>query len=597
LYEKWDLDNYSIESDEVKKNFFDKLSKWKIVTREKKDHLGNSEIHYKEVTPYIIEPMEDELEDHEILLCVRLEASWNDDNESADTTVNIIDQAYEPICQFTRKYRDLIGFTLLGSKRNPLYELSMNRRSLLSRKLDDDEILKGLRTLILELDNIKKPLLEQSSVQELLLYLNEVADPESIGLLEGFINSKFTFTFLNGELWRLRGATSLATTLKLMSGEEIALPLDNQGNGFQNLILLFHIIGLLRESRKNVIIAVEEPEQNLEPALARCIFGEICSLTADAEEKHCGQVFVTTHSPSLVGEFKGAESLLIFSNNINTDIERHQNSPGYLSGRFFSPDVRKKLDQNREQYINCLFSRQVLIVEGASEIGFLPVAFRYFSKLNLKKNPYHLGLEVMNGSSCTESVMHAKILKSYGRICHVLLDYDGPNEELEKNISSRFDGAIDYVSSWPKQDLLGFTRGCDLEVILAATIDPETLFFALKMVYEDAGHPLEEKNWESACSKINDSSVVSKFPKVFGEFNIETFDLQDLGEEYIQRAFLFALLHGPHCCKSTKDMRIIAEYLAENNKIPIAFEVLQDRVLNLLKNTKEMEHDQPYLSF
>ena len=92
-------------------------------------------------------------------------------------------------------------------------------------------------------------------------------------------------------------------------------PLEYQGDGAQNLILITHLIDLIREPKDNDIVVLEEPEQNLEPSLARWVFGELCSLT-QKKTQQVGQLFVTTHAPALVGELKGAESLLIFSDNI-----------------------------------------------------------------------------------------------------------------------------------------------------------------------------------------------------------------------------------------------------------------------------------------
>jgi hypothetical protein len=294
---------------------------------------------------------------------------------------------------------------------------------------------------------------------------------------------------------------------------------------------------------------------------------------------------------------------LIFSDNLpsheNPQKENVQKPTIWqlISARNLSPDSRKKLDQDREKYIPALFSRQALIVEGSSEIGFLPVAFHHFSEGRPGQNPYHLGLEIVNGESRDKLFKHAKILRSYGKRCHLLFDYDiDVSEEIENERRSRFNRQVDFVTCWPRQNLLPFTTGCDLEVILTHYVLPDILFEAIKIAYSDSGHPLEEQNWRNACNKILDKEIANRFPDVFGGFNLNEFDLHSLGEEINQRAFLFALLHGPHECKATKDMRMIAEYLAERQSVPVIFDDLRKKILQTITTPEVINHDATYLA-
>jgi hypothetical protein len=244
-----------------------------------------------------------------------------------------------------------------------------------------------------------------------------------------------------------------------------------------------------------------------------------------------------------------------------------------------------------------LFARQVLIVEGPSETGFLPVAFRHLSHGKPYDNPYHLGLEVMDGDSRDESLKHAKILRGYGRRCHLLRDYDinggHPHDDIA-TLSSRFNGAVDFVTCWPNKRLFDFADGCDLETILAANVIPTVLFEAIKNAYQDAGHAFLEDNWIAACKQICDQSLVEAFPAVC-RVNLNEIEIEHVGDERTQRAFLFALLHGPHSCKSAKDMRLIAPVLAEHNAFPSVIDALRQKVLRSMLRPQEIDHAQPYL--
>jgi len=585
------------ESENVIGTFFDKFSEWRVETTLRLDHNCEEERHPVRLVPVTVDPMETEVPEHESLLAIRLLATWNSQQEAADIELSIIDQMGSEIAPLAFRHRELLGFKMLGSRRNPVRELSLSRRSILSQMLTEDEVMLALRKILASLDDAKQPLLEQESVRNLMERLGHLVAPEFVGALVTNLGSNFTLTFLGGDLWRLRGATSIATTVG--PGQDTPLPLDYQGDGAQNLILLFHLIELLRERGTASIIALEEPEQNLEPALARCVFGELCSLSHGSQDQR-GQVFVTTHSPALVNELEGAESLLIFSQHQGIHESQPEDSHWrVISAQHLSQDSRKKLDQRRERYTITLFARQVLIVEGPSEIGFLPVAFRHLSRGILYENPYHLGLEVMNGESRDRALEHAKILKGYGRICHLLRDYDVdngvPHDDLE-TLKSRFNNSVDFVTCWPNVNPLDFTMGCDLEVVLAAFVPPAILLRAIKYAYADAGHRLKADDWAAACDEIDDPAIIDAFPTVYGDLNWDEIDLQAIGDERTQRAFLFVLLHGPHSCKSAKDMRMIANVLAEYDAFPPVVDVLRRRVLQSMLRPEEVNHAEPYLA-
>jgi energy-coupling factor transporter ATP-binding protein EcfA2 len=591
------------DSEKVKCAFFDKLTAWKVETQER-NTTGVNEIHPVNLSALTIEPMQrpEDVPPHERLLAIHLRSTWNNDIETTETEVEIIDETGKKISPLNNQHKELLGFKMVGGRRNPVYELSLSRQSLLSKMINDDEVNLALRELLIQLDNGKNQLLDKPSINVLLQRLSGLIAPELMGALVNNLGSEFSLTFLGSDLWRLRGATTIATNMAMGPDSKFSLPLEYQGDGAQNLILITHLIDLIREPKDNDIVVLEEPEQNLEPSLARWVFGELCSLT-QKQTQQFGQLFVTTHAPALVGELKGAESLLIFSDNLyspENPQEANVLKPKrwqLISARNLSPDSRKKLDQDREKYIPALFSRQALIVEGSSEMGFLPVAFHHFSEGRPGQNPYHLGLEIVNGESRDKLFKHAKILRSYGKRCHLLFDYDiDVSEDIDNECRSRFNGQVDFVTCWPKQNLLPFTNGCDLEVILTHYIPSDILFEAIKIAYSDSGHPLEERNWRNACNKILDREIVNRFPNVFGDFNLNEFDLHSLVDENIQRAFLFTLLHGPHDCKATKDMRMIAEYLAEKQAIPMIFDDLRKKVLQTITIPMEVNHNAPYLA-
>ena len=574
------------ESDEIKGDFFDKLSEW-IVVSEKR---GDEYFHPVSLDPCIIEPMTppDQIPSHEQLLAIKLFSSWETSEELANTEIFFIDQQKNELSALNSKQKEMLGFRLIETRRNPVYELSLSKRSILSRLIQEEEISLGLRELLEILDKSKNSVVNKPSIKNLFDRLSKIIAPELIGSAISGLGTEFSMTFLGSEAWKLRGATSIATTVVgAGQGQNVLLPLDYQGDGAQNLILLAHIIDLLRDEHTNNIIALEEPEQNLEPSLARWVFGQLFELTNRAS----GQLFISTHSPSLLQELQGAEALLIFYEHQSNSFPKKKD---VLSGRCLPPDARKKLDQDVD-FIDTLFSKMVLIVEGSSEVGFLPIAFRYFAGNSPFDDPYHLGLTIVNGDGKTKAITKARQLKFYKRKLHLLLDYDATDTDADSQSRvDRFQRDVDFVTCWPKSDLVPFVKGCDLEIILAANVPVEILFDAIKQVYMDAGHKLEKDNWEKALLGI-DVIYKEKFPDVYGAFDLNSFKIRDLGDENNQRAFLFSLLHGPHECKSTKDMRLISKFLAEKKALPKLFDKLRIRLVESIRNPEKVDHEHPYL--
>jgi predicted ATP-dependent endonuclease of OLD family len=244
--------------------------------------------------------------------------------------------------------------------------------------------------------------------------------------------------------------------------------------------------------------------------------------------------------------------------------------------------VRKSLEQHRDRYSSALLAQHALIVEGVSEEGLLPVFLNALAN-EPGKNPFHLGLSIVNGESNSESIKHSRFLKSYGLITHILLDYDGSTgviDDAKKN--------ADFVTSWPNNPPLAFADGYDIEIMLVANVKLENLFEAINKCYGDAGHPMDDNDWKNAKEKNIKTHLKNNLPAKFPP-DLNNWDINSLSHDDLKRGFLLAALHGPHNCKNTKDMRTIAEYLAENGKIPQIIERLRQRIVECMVNPQGVE--------
>lgn len=565
------------EADEIIGRFGEKCSFWKKT-------INNT------LEPVIIDPIHQSNHEYLELLALELKIEWVKDENVTKSELLIINEIGAESHKFSGEDREKIGFKLFPARRDPIYQFSMARYSLLSSVISDKTIIAELRKIQKALEERKADFVNNPDIKLLFQSLNALTSPAIMG---GFDN--FTLTFLDANLGRFRSATSLALEkgIRPDAGIEVGketdveedkplLPLSSLGDGVQNLLLLLQISKSAGEGDDGQrIIAIEEPEQNLEPSLSKWAFTEICrnfSKTKNSSKK--GQIFVTTHSPSLISELKGAESLCRIS---RPDQKAGKGTRHVLVGSELSIPVKKSLEQHRSRYSSALLAQHALIVEGESEEGLLPVIFNALA-VEPGENPFHLGLSIVNGENNVKAWKHSSNLRAFGLTTHLLMDYDIPSQKCEgRELSELAFENADFISSWSNKSPLAIVNGYDLEVMLVANISPAILFEAIKCCYADAGHDLDPNKWNNAKSKIKDEDISNALPKDF-PFPMNKWKIEELLNEDYKKAFLFAALHGPHDCKNAKDMRIIAEYLVDNDVIPSVLEGLRKRIVECMLN-------------
>lgn len=489
------------------------------------------------------------------LLHINLTATWNEERQAADVTHTIKDETGQDTGPFTLDHKRLIDFRYFPARRDPLQQLSLARRSLLARNIKEEDLARILRQLRGALERTKEILIEEQAVKKFLKDMITLVAPELLN------TTGFTLTFLNSEIGRLRSTTNIAT-----EQTNHLLPLDHQGDGVQNLLLILNIIRLA--TGNSTIIALEEPEQNLEPAIARWTFSQI----ADLSQERANQTFITTHSPALLQELNGTDPILLASPTKVT------------AAKHLKPDTKKRFERYATTYASALFARHILITEGPSEIGFLPVALRHYSTTPAQ-NPFHFGLELLNGEDRTTALRHARTLHELGRPTTVLIDFDqvrhGETSTDDLLREATTNGI--HATTWSRNDLLPYARGCDLEILLAATTPPALLRQAILAAYEQPGHELTADEWQKAKAQITDASLRDQLPN---ECDLQALNTTS-GPEDVERATNLALMHGPHSCKSAREMRLIAQALAKHNAVPKVFDALRSHLLQITRQPDE----------
>jgi putative ATP-dependent endonuclease of OLD family len=267
---------------------------------------------------------------------------------------------------FTRRDKERVGFRFIPAYRNPLYELSFYHNSFLSKLLEREELKEKIEKVIEEIGKSQKVLFEddkfkknfesfQKSIQNLKLISSETNAMrlEPLGVSDRRTLQNFGLVF--------RPTTA-----------EKPVPLKNQGLGAQNAMLILAILHTIEEAKhENLIIAFEEPEQNLEPYYQRLL---IKKLLKPATKNF--QIVVTSYSPEVIKSFNLANIFLVQNQEDKHSLlkifQEENTKPEWSK---FLNQIKKR---NREEVIGGILARSVLLVEGEAERGGLPV----FSQLS-----------------------------------------------------------------------------------------------------------------------------------------------------------------------------------------------------------------------
>lgn len=214
-------------------------------------------------------------------------------------------------------------------------------------------------------------------------------------------------------------------------------PVLGHGSGYQSIFVvglklmrtLSQLILTEGLDVRNFILAIEEPEVHLHPHMQRHLMNSLRRLQRLWNEKgYRLQIIVTTHSPSIVGR-AGPHELIRFHRESNqTKAIKWRESELQMIAEELEPDesrrgrkynqLRNWLEFFQERYADVFFSNCVIVVEGETEEGAIPV---WAGKLNPPVDCDQLAISLVNGRG--DSMTYAlKVLDRLG-IDHTCL-YD-----------------------------------------------------------------------------------------------------------------------------------------------------------------------------
>jgi hypothetical protein len=575
--------------------FGKRVSRWRLMDPEhlvesSAEYLNTTGLPFEAATKDPFETVSPESGGTIELLATKFSAIWEQESGTIDLEWEVIDEVGENSL-FSQPDRRAIGFTFIPSQREPLQMLGFSRRSLLGALLDDSEISGPLRNLVTEIEKLKDPLDKTESIAAALKSVSETL--KELHLTDGVGEPEATITFLRTEINRLRSALELALRTVQPKEEEstqdkpeeskgtthpFEVPLSYQGDGVQNSLLLA-TMAAGRAETVQAIGAIEEPERSLEPWRARALVKKIIGTS-----NH--QLFITTHSPAVLAEVS-PESLVVLTPKKRSDTEDSVYSVSAVVGRDIPQPARKEFERCREAYCRCLFSRLVLIVEGPSEIGFLPSALASAAIIRGGPDLSLLGLEIFeNYESSRNMHLRGSNLGAFGKRTAVLIDHDEAtdrNQTTEVRIKEA--KTTGDVLVWSRRSILDGATGCDLEIILAKETPVAALAQSLKNIYIEAKdeHPINQAAWGRAKKPLRAGDLLAS--QVPAEFpNPESYDFASL-DEPVARLTLLCLMHGPHSTKTARDMRRLAELLG--TVLPSSILRLYDRLRDRLMTTRE----------
>ena len=177
-----------------------------------------------------------------------------------------------------------------------------------------------------------------------------------------------------------------AVTPHFQTGDRMPVPAKREGSGLvslQSLFLLLHFGQKRIEDGESFLMALEEPELHVPPAVQRRVLSRLQALST--------QTIVSTHSP-LIAAYCDATSLLIMRNDAGTlDVRPMLAQP---LGQNATNAIRRLFQINRVETAAAMMSEFVLVPEGRFDYEWLALLLRIAELDQESRQPCLFGVRV-----------------------------------------------------------------------------------------------------------------------------------------------------------------------------------------------------------
>jgi putative ATP-dependent endonuclease of the OLD family len=239
--------------------------------------------------------------------------------------------------------------------------------------------------------------------------------------------------------------------------DSVSLPAGRHGSGLlslQTALLVLQIATRRKEAAQNVIVVVEEPELHMAPGTQAQILHELAN--------NCDQLICTTHSPRVASVWPVKHTRFV-----NLGVGGKKTVSCLLEGSVpptAKNGIRKLFQECRQDYIEALMHRVVLVPEGRMDVEWL----RAFSRCAAARfddsdkasstAPFGtvFGIAPTHDACIQETVEH--IQRARPDVC-VLVDGDKAGDDYIKSLLSS-KSVPEYILQWPKdwviEDVVGW---------------------------------------------------------------------------------------------------------------------------------------------
>jgi len=353
-----------------------------------------------------------------------------------------------------------IGWQYIPAGLDPGHELAFYSSSVLARLFERGDISEPLDAIRKAIDEAKAPLLKHPDVKATRERLQDSA--QRLGLAPAGDPLDLAVAGLSDR----RVLQSLQ--LVLQSGRsQTHLPLAAHGRGVLRVLLIAALLQGARAGGGNLILALEEPEQNLEPVGQRLVTRSLLL----AEEAGAAQVLLTTHSAEVAGTFPLAQ----------IHLARDADAPELKALRHAEPSEHKFFElHSRSALIDGLYASVVVLAEGPTERGALPAlwaAHRPGDGLDEHR------IELVDCESIDKMPSFVRFFKALGIPVIAVADTDRP-EKLAR------------VAAANPDVLLGWKTHKDWEGVLAAEANIIELATAIETCRASLGE------WEEHADQL-----------------------------------------------------------------------------------------------
>ena len=191
------------------------------------------------------------------------------------------------------------------------------------------------------------------------------------------------------------------------------VPFAQRGMGSKRLLSIGMNVNAYKDG---TLVLVDEVETGLEPYRISALINQFRS-----QFKDCGQLFMTTHSRSVVCECNVDELCVV--NNEAGELQIHQLDK--------VEDIKGEIQGIIRGEPDAFLCKRIIVCEGKTEIGLLrSLDEKLFQKTGKRFAHYGVGTALGGGGNKFFSL--ARVLNTCGYDCCILMDSDIDKEEVEK---------------------------------------------------------------------------------------------------------------------------------------------------------------------